>query len=159
MHPEDVQRLPLHVFGAHVHVALEAEERADRGTGDPVLPRAGLRDDSALSHALGQERLSERVVDLVRARVREIFTFEEDARPAERLRQTPRLVDRGRAADIMTQQVPERRAEGLVRPGREVRAFELLHRRDERFRHETSAVGTVVPPRVRIPLSERWIHE
>ena len=81
----DVQRLPLHVLRAHVDVALEPEQRADRRRGDAVLAGAGLGDDAPLPHALRQQRLAERVVDLVRARVREVFALEEDARAAERL--------------------------------------------------------------------------
>ena len=68
-HAEDVERLPLHVLGAHVDVAVEAEQRADRRGGDAVLAGAGLGDDPALAHARGEQRLAERVVDLVRAGV------------------------------------------------------------------------------------------
>ena len=86
LHAEHVERLPRHVFGAHVDVALEPEQRADRGRGDAVLPGAGLGDDPPLAHALREQRLAERVVDLVRAGVREILALEEDARAAERHR-------------------------------------------------------------------------
>ena len=51
-HAEDVQRLALHVLGAHVDVALEAEQRAGRRRRDAVLPGAGLGDDAPLAHAL-----------------------------------------------------------------------------------------------------------
>ena len=81
-HPEHVQRLALHVLGAHVDVALEAEQRARGRGGDAVLPGAGLGDDPPLAHAHGEQRLAERVVDLVRAGVREVLALEEDARAA-----------------------------------------------------------------------------
>ena len=81
-HAEDVERLARHVFGAHVDDALEAEQRARGGAGDAVLAGAGLGDDALLAHARGQQRLAERVVDLVRAGVREVFALEEDARAA-----------------------------------------------------------------------------
>ena len=84
LHAEDVQRLPLHVLGAHVDVALEAEQRADGRRRDAVLAGAGLGDDAPLAHALREQRLAERVVDLVRAGVREVLALEEDARAAER---------------------------------------------------------------------------
>ncbi len=79
-HPEDVQRLPLHVLGAHVDVALEAEQRARRRRRHAVLAGAGLGDDPPLAHPHRQQRLAERVVDLVRAGVGQVFALQEDAR-------------------------------------------------------------------------------
>ena len=82
-HADDVQRLAPHVLGAHVDAALQAEQRAGGRRRHAVLARAGLGDDARLAHALGQQRLPERVVDLVRARVGEILALEQnpDARP------------------------------------------------------------------------------
>ena len=104
-HAEDVERLPLHVFRAHVDVAVEAEQRAGGRGRDAVLAGAGLRDDPALAHADGEQRLAERVVDLVRAGMREVLALEEDARAAERVRQPPRFVERRRPADVVAQQL------------------------------------------------------
>ena len=80
----DVERLALHVLGAHVDVALEAEQRARGRRRDAVLPGAGFGDDAALAHAHGEQRLAERVVDLVRAGVRQVFALQEDPRAAGR---------------------------------------------------------------------------
>jgi hypothetical protein len=41
-----------------------------------MLARARLRDDAALAHADRQQRLAERVVDLVGARVRQVLALE-----------------------------------------------------------------------------------
>jgi hypothetical protein len=43
-----------------------------------VLARSGLRDDARLAQAPGQERLPERVVDLVGAGMREVLALEVD---------------------------------------------------------------------------------
>ena len=86
-HPEDVQRLPIHVLGAHVDVAVEAEQRARRRRRDAVLAGAGLGDDPALAHSHREQRLAEGVVDLVRARMGQVFALEEDPRAARRLGQ------------------------------------------------------------------------
>ncbi len=67
-HPLDVGLLAAHVLGAHVDDALDAEQRARGRGGDAVLAGAGLGDDARLAHALGEQALPERVVDLVRAR-------------------------------------------------------------------------------------------
>ena len=100
-HPEDIQSLALHVLRAHVHFALQAEQRRHRGHSHAVLARAGLGDDPLLPHPAGQERLADRVVDLVRAGVAEVLALEVDPRPAELLRQPFRIVERRRAPDIL----------------------------------------------------------
>ena len=100
-HAEHVQRLPLHVLGAHVDVALEAEQRARRRRRDAVLAGAGLGDDAPLAHAHREQRLAERVVDLVRAGVRQVLALQEDARAAARLRQPRGFVERRRPADVV----------------------------------------------------------
>ena len=55
------------------------EQGAGRGGGHAVLAGAGLGDDARLAEAPGQERLAERVVDLVGARVGEVLALEVQA--------------------------------------------------------------------------------
>ena len=160
LHPEDVQRLPLHVLGAHVDVAVEPEQRADRRRRDAVLAGAGLGDDAPLAHALREERLPERVVDLVRAGVREVLALEEDARAAERLAEPPRLVERRRparrsraAADAAVRRTPSSAARRGTPPRSSVDG------RHERLRHEPAAVGAVVAARVRVALATRRLDD
>ena len=47
-----------------------------------MLSSASLGNDPPLAHSLGQERLSDGVVDLVSAGVIEVFTLKKDACPA-----------------------------------------------------------------------------
>src|ERR1022692_2103912 len=89
-HTKNVEFLSSHVLGAHVDNAFEAQQRAYGGRGDAVLSRPGFGDDAALSHAFGQQSLSETVVDFVRAGVKEIFALEIDFRAAKLLGQTSR---------------------------------------------------------------------
>jgi len=49
--PEDIEFLALDVHFAHVDHTLKPQHRADRGGGDPVLPRACFRDNALLAHA------------------------------------------------------------------------------------------------------------
>ena len=139
LHAEDVERLALHVLGAHVDVAGQPEQRADGGRRHAVLARAGLGDDPALAHALREQRLAERVVDLVRAGVREILALQEDARAAERRAQAPRLVERRRAPDVSAQQVLELLMERRIR-----RASKYA--RSSSATGATSVSGTKRPP-------------
>ncbi len=78
VHALDVRALPLHVLGAHVDDAVEPEARADGRGGDPVLARARLGDDPLLAEPARDERLPDRVVDLVRARVAEVLALQVD---------------------------------------------------------------------------------
>ena len=161
-HAEHVQRLPIHVLGAHVDMTLEAEQCAGRGRRDAMLSGAGFGDDAPLAHAGGQQRLAERVVDLVRACVREVFAFEKDSRAAGRLAEPLRLVQRGGAADIVLQQSIELdRESGIVTHGK-VCALELFDRLNERLRNVSAAEFAEVSTKVRIApgchshRSSRW---
>ena len=147
----DVERLALHVLGAHVDVALEAEQRAGRRRRDAVLPGAGLGDDPALAHADREQRLAERVVDLVRAGVGQVFALEEDPRAAGRLRSAawlrrPASAARRSASAGASSSALKRR----VVARREVGALELLDRLDQRLGHEAAAELAEVAARVGI---------
>ena len=104
-HAGDVERLALRVDLAHVDRAVEAEE-GGRGRGrDAVLARAGLGDHARLAEALGQQRLAEHVVDLVRPGVVEVLALEEDP-GATGVRGEPRhLGERGRPPRVGAQQL------------------------------------------------------
>ncbi len=71
--------LALDVLGAHVHDARQVEQGAGGGRGDAVLAGAGLGDDPGLAQAPGQQRLPQRVVDLVGAGVGEVLALEVQA--------------------------------------------------------------------------------
>ncbi len=49
----------------------------------PCWPGAGFGDDALLAHAPREQRLAERVVDLVRAGVEQVFALEVDLGAAE----------------------------------------------------------------------------
>ena len=110
LHAEDVGLLARHVDRAHVDDALDAEHGGDGGRGDAMLTGAGLGDDARLAHlALHQQRLAQRVVDLVRAGVGQVFALEVDLRAAEMLAQPAGIGDRRGPADkgaLQDRQVP-----------------------------------------------------
>ena len=112
-----------HVLGAHVDDAFEPEQRARGGARHAVLAGAGLGDDARLAHALGEQRLAERVVDLVRAGVREVFALEEDAAAAARLGEPLGFPQRRWPADVMREQARQLRGErGILPCARDTRA-------------------------------------
>ena len=140
-HALDVRLLAAHVLGAHVDDALEPEQRARRGGRDAVLAGARLRDHSGLAHAAGEQRLPQRIVDLVRAGVRQVLALEPDLATGQ-LGQTGGVVERRGPAHIIAQQGVQLVAVGEVGARRKPGSLELVQRRDERLRHVAAAVGT-----------------
>src|ERR1051326_3318590 len=74
-HARDVQGLPVHVDLPHINDAFAAKTRRDGGSGDAVLARARLGNYPPLSHSSGEQNLAERVIDLVRASVKQVLAL------------------------------------------------------------------------------------
>ena len=85
VHPEHVRLLPLDVLRAHVHDARQPEQRARGGGRDAVLAGARLRDDPCLAEPPREQRLAERVIDLVRAGMGEVLALQVQAKGRGRL--------------------------------------------------------------------------
>jgi hypothetical protein len=109
---------------------------------------AGLGDDALLAHVAREQRLADRVVDLVRAGVVQVLALEVDLRPAQQLRPAPGVVDRARPADVVLEFVMEFRHEGGIAPAALVGVAQFIERLAERFGDEHAAVGSKVPARV-----------
>ncbi len=75
-----------------------------RGGGHAVLAGARLGDHSLLAHPQREQRLADRVVDLVRAGVIEVLALEPDLRPAALLAEPPGVIQRRGPADVVLQQ-------------------------------------------------------
>ena len=149
LHAVDVRALALHVVGAHVDHALEAEARRDRGAGHAVLAGAGLGDDARLAEVLREQRLADRVVDLVRARVVQVLALEEDLRATPLLAQALGRIQRRRTADVEREVLVELGTEGGVVLELVVGRLELAQRLHERFGDETTAIRAEVASGVR----------
>src|SRR5829696_7976884 len=135
LHPHDVQPLAAGVFFAHVDDALLAVEGGDGGRGDAVLARAGLGDDALLAHTVGEQDLAQGVVDLVRARVRQVLALEPDVGPAPLAGQALGEHERGRPAhEVPGQAVPFLDELGVVTVAF-VGLFELFEGVDQSFGH------------------------
>ena len=139
-HAKDVEFLAAHVFRAHVHDAIESEQRADGGGGDAVLAGAGFGDDAALAHALGKQRLADAVVDFVRAGVEQVFALQVNARAAEFFGQATGKEERRGPSGVLLEQVSEVALKFLVAAGAAVGGFQFLECGDEGFRNVASAV-------------------
>ena len=103
LHAVDVGALALYVLGAHVDDAFQTVARADGGRGYAMLACARLGNDARLAHALGEHGLADHVVDLVRARVVEVFALEVNLRAAHLVRHAVGVIDGRGAAYVMGQ--------------------------------------------------------
>ncbi len=98
LHATDVRRLPLHVHRSHVDGAGHAEPRTGRCRRNAVLAGARLRNDSLRAELFCEQDLTDRVVDLVRTRVREVLALQPDIR-TPLLRERTSMRERGRSPD------------------------------------------------------------
>ena len=75
-HADDIEVLTLHVNGAHVNDTFEPETGRYRRGGDAVLTGPGFSDNAFLAKSLGEEDLTQRVVDLVGSGMKQVLTLE-----------------------------------------------------------------------------------
>src|SRR5207248_2425795 len=101
-----------------------------------------LGDDALLAHAPGEQRLPERVVDLVRARVEQVLALEVDSRAAESLREPAGEVERRGTAGVGSQELIELELKSGVLPGFAIGDFQLFERGHENFGDITAAVDS-----------------
>ena len=150
-HAEDVQLLPAHVFLAHVDHALHAKQRAHGCGGNPMLARAGLRDDPLFAHPPRQQPLAQRVVDLVRAGVQQVLALQVDSCAAQMFGHAAGEVERRRPPAIVVQQPVQFGVKRRVCVRQGVGRLQFLKRRHQCLWHVPSAIHSKPPrpPRVR----------
>ena len=125
------RRLTLGVDLAHVDDALHAEQRGCRCRCDTVLACPGLGDQATLAETLREQRLTEHVVDLVRAGVVEILTLQDDAGVTRVLREPRNLGDDAGATRVGRMQVGELGLERGIGAGELIRGIQLVERGDQ----------------------------
>ena len=74
-HTGNVRRLLFHVDFAHINVAFQPEIRRSRRKSDAVLSRARFGNEFFLSHKRRKQPFAHTVVELMRARMVQIFAF------------------------------------------------------------------------------------
>ncbi len=77
VHPKHVEGLALDVDLTHVDDTFHTHERGGRRCRNTVLTGPGFGDEAILAHPLGQQRLTEHVVDLVGSGVVQILSLEQ----------------------------------------------------------------------------------
>ena len=151
-HPVDVVRLPADILFAHEDPALHAEEGRRRGCRHAVLAGPGFGDHLFLSHPPGEEHLPQGVVDLVGTRVVHVLPFEIELRPAESLREPPRLVEGCFPAPVFMQVGGKLLFEGRIPSGRPIGRLQFQEGRHQRFRRIASPEDSEMTVSVRLCL-------
>src|SRR5262249_36694451 len=139
-HPFDVWCLSPHVLDSHVDHTVEAEPRARRGGGAPAWAGPRPRAYPLLPEPLGEPRLAQSVVELVRAGMEQILALQVE--PLARGEPLDERQGGGAAAVIpaeLFQLGVELRISGGLRPA----ALKFFECWDQRFGHVASAVGPV----------------
>ena len=142
LHALHVRCLAFHVESAHVDLARHAEQRGDGRRGDAVHARARFGDEALLAHPLREQRLADRVVHLVRARVVEVLALEDNGRAAQVVREAAAHRDRRFASHVVVQEGVEFTLEGGILLCVLVGPREFMERPHEGFRHVLPPVGT-----------------
>jgi hypothetical protein len=137
--------LAFDVFAAHVDHAFQAVAGADGGGGHAVLACAGFGNDAGFAHALGEHGLANGVVDLVRARMVEVFSLEKDLRATHFTAHACRVVDGGGAAHKVRQLGLEFGDELRIVLVLGVSGFELVDGVGQGFTDKAAAVNAEMP--------------
>ena len=147
-HPCDVECLPVGVDAAHVDDALHTEQCAAGRGGHTVLTGTGLGDDAGLTHALGEQQLTEHVVDLVRTGVVEVFALQENPCATGEFAHARGFVERRGTSDVVALQPIELTEKFVVRAHLLVGSGHVVDNRHERLGNVTAAVHAEVSARV-----------
>src|SRR5713226_9441883 len=82
LHPVHVQFLPVHVLDPHVDFRAQSQSGARHSGSNPMLSRPCFSNDPPLPHFPSKESLAESIVDLVRATMQEILSFQLNPSPS-----------------------------------------------------------------------------
>ena len=138
-HAKDVERLAFDIDAAHEDFALAFEQRRHGRSGDAMLAGPGLGRDARLAHALGEQRLAERIVDLVRAGMAEVFALQINLRAAQFGREIGAEKERRRPSDVFARVARQVFAELRIPSCQLVGFFQFEQRGHQGFGDEAPA--------------------
>ena len=113
-----------------------------------MLASARLGDDPVLVHRPRDQRLAECIVDLVGARVGQVFALEPDAGTAAAVAQPLRLIERGGTPHIIVQQRRQLRLPGRIHFQPSASLFQLMQWPDQCLGYKAPAIGAVIASRI-----------
>ena len=114
-----------------------------------MLTGTGLGNDFLFAHKLGQQCLTNGVVDLVRTGVVQVFTLQINLRTTTMGGQSLGQIQRRRTADIMGQVFIESGLKIGIVTQFFVGCFQLIKRSAQGFRNKAAAMNTKMATRIR----------
>src|SRR5262249_37537276 len=132
-------------FRAHVHEAFEAEQSADRGSRDTMLPGAGFGNYAMLAHALDQQSLAQAVVDFMSASVKQVFALQIYLRSAQLFGEAACIEESRWPTGIGLQKTVQTCLELGIALRLLVFAFELIERAHQSLRNVATAPRAKAP--------------
>ena len=141
LHAVHVKSLTLHVFHSHVHMTFHAHKRCHRGSRHAMLTGAGFRDEARLAYALGEQRLAERIVYLMCARVVQILALQVYFRAVEIFGHALGEIQQARSVGVIVEKRAQLGFEGGVVFVAVVRLFQLYYGVHQGFGNVLPAVS------------------
>ena len=148
LHACDVERLALRVHFPHVDPALETQQRRSSSRRDTMLAGARLRDHATLTHSLSEQRLTQHVIDLVRASVVQVLALQVHLGVAGVLGKAAGESHRCGAPGVIMLEPTKLAGERRVRLRVVERLFEFQQRGLQRLRNKLATVAAKVSLRV-----------
>ena len=113
-----------------------------------MLPGAGLGDHAWFAHALGQQCLTDHVVDLVRTGVIQVFTLKVNLCAAHFVGPATRMINRAGPTDKVLQLVMKFTQKLRVVDIARIRLFKLFERMGERLGNKAAAIRAKMAGRI-----------
>ena len=111
-----------------------------------MLASARLGNHARLAHAAREQRLADRVVDLVCAGVIQVLALQIDLRTAELAAHARRVIDGAGPADVVRELGMKLGHESRIAAHFGVRLLQLIERMDQCLGDEGAAIGAEMPP-------------
>ena len=156
LHASDVEGLTFGINLTHVDDTLEPKKCGSGCARYSVLPSACFGDYACLSHALSQKRLTQNVVDFVRARVIEVFPLQEHADVTSVRGESFRFGNDAWSTGVSFVEFCQFEDEVGVCLSCLISTFELVEGSDQRLGHEAAAKLAKVRPYLFAQLSHRF---
>ena len=134
LHSFNVGVLALHIGSTHKHLAFHVHQRTYGSCCHTMLSGSSLADDTRLTHLLGQQNLSDGVVNLVRTSVVQVFTLQVQL-AAILLAQALGIVQRTGATHVVLQQGMILGLKLLALDDWEISLLQIMHALVEYLRH------------------------
>ena len=139
-HAVDIRLLAAHILFTHEDFAFHVKQGAGGGCCNTMLACTGLGDDFGFAHTLGDQRLTDHVVDLVRACMVQLIALQIQLCAAKMGGHPLGKIQRAGAADIMRLVIFQFTLEVGISDGAVIGLFNLQDQRHQGFGNKPAAM-------------------